>query len=168
MHRAGQHPAFFGKTLRSRFDDPEGKFGVLYLGASERCAFIETFGQQTGQSFVTTWEVSQRALSAVRASRPLRVVDLDGPTLARLGADAEIFAGSHEIAQVWSRAIHEHPDRPMGLRFRAKHDPQEFSVALYERAASALRWEPPLPLDSPRAKRLLALLLDYYQFGLID
>src|SRR5947209_15807972 len=48
------HPIYFGSKPRNRFDAPAGEFGVLYLGADEHCAFIETLGQDTGTRVVTS------------------------------------------------------------------------------------------------------------------
>jgi hypothetical protein len=38
----------FGSAAVSRFDDPQREFGVLYVAEDIWCAFVETFGQETG------------------------------------------------------------------------------------------------------------------------
>jgi hypothetical protein len=47
-HRSYHHPLHYGKSGRSRFDDPLGGYGVLYTACDAYGAFIETFGQVTG------------------------------------------------------------------------------------------------------------------------
>jgi hypothetical protein len=32
LHAAGREPVFFGRMGLNRFDDPEGEYGVLYVG----------------------------------------------------------------------------------------------------------------------------------------
>jgi hypothetical protein len=44
-HRAGYDPVYFGKNKAQRWDAPKGDYGVLYLGADERCAFMESIGR---------------------------------------------------------------------------------------------------------------------------
>ncbi len=96
-HHVERAPIHYGSSAKYRFDDPEGKYGVLYLAQQPAGAFIETFGQ-----FVTTvecprritsQELAGRALCELVANRPLRLADLTGNGLARIGADARIFAG---------------------------------------------------------------------------
>ena len=44
IHRKEHDPLFFGATGRNRFDDPLGRFGVLYAAQEPAGAFIEVFG----------------------------------------------------------------------------------------------------------------------------
>jgi len=44
-HKAGYDPIFFGRNKAARWDAPNGDYGVLYLGADERCAFMESIGR---------------------------------------------------------------------------------------------------------------------------
>jgi len=41
-HKTGYHPVFFGRNRAQRWDAPKGDYGILYLGADERCAFMES------------------------------------------------------------------------------------------------------------------------------
>jgi len=167
LHAAQYGALFFGKTGAYRFDAPGGEFGVLYVGANEPCAFIETFGHATGTNFVTTGELQVRCLSRVEASRPLRLVDLSGEGLARLGADARLSAGeSYDAPQAWSLALFQHPDAPDGIAFTARHDPQRLCAALFDRVSAVVREERLGPLLEQPA--LLRTLLDHYAFGLVD
>jgi hypothetical protein len=168
IHGARRRPLFFGTTGENRFDDPRSEFGVLYAGLSEACAFIETFGEPLDVPFVTEAQLSERKLTLIEVRTPLRLVDLRGSKLRRLGADARLFAGDHGPAQRWSRAFFEHRDRPDGLLYRARHDAGEYAVALFDRAERAVRARAArATLASPANRALVAGLLRKYGFGLL-
>lgn len=169
LHRAAREPLFFGKTGSGRFDDPEGWYGVLYLAEDAFGAFIETFGRSPGENKVFRSQLESRAISEVSARRSVRLVDVTGAGLARLGATVELSAGSHEVAQKWSRAIHEHPARPDGILYRLKHDPERLGAALFERAGSETLEARTLGfLSDPEQRPLLRDILVRYEFALID
>ncbi len=168
IHRAAHAPLFFGTSRANRFDAPAGEFGVLYVGGDPHCAFIETFGHATGTLSVSEAELRARRLSTVRASRELRLVDLRGEGLARMGADAELTSGAdYRLSQRWALAIHEHPRRPDGLVYRARHDPARTSVAIFERVAPELTAAPGAALLDPTNTALLGQILNTYKFGLV-
>jgi hypothetical protein len=168
VHRARRAPLFFGKTGDNRFDDPGREYGVLYAGASEACAFIETFAEPLDFPFVTHRQLEARKLSAIEILSPLRLVSLAGADLRRIGADARLFAADHAVAQRWSRALHEHPARVDGLRYPARHDPDQLAVALFDRARPRVRARLARePLAARRHRALVAELLDRYGLGLV-
>jgi hypothetical protein len=168
IHRSVQAALFFGRTATYRFDDPAGGFGVLYAGDRPECAFIETFGHATGVRAVTTGELGLRSLSEICTTRPLRLVDLTGPGLPRLGADNRLCSGGgYKIAQAWSAALQAHPEAPDGLLYLACHDPSVRSVALFDRAASVCSEHLIGVLGDPALAGLLGRILDHYKFGLI-
>lgn len=107
----------------------------MYVGVDAAAAFIEVFGEEIigGTGSVSTRSLTTRQISLLSTARPARVVDLSGDRLPFLGADARIFAASHRVAQIWSRAFHGHPERPDGLLYRTRHDPSRLALALYER-----------------------------------
>jgi hypothetical protein len=159
---------FFGATGENRFDDPRREFGVLYAGLSAACAFIETFGEPLDIAFVTEAQLADRRLTRIDVRSALRLVDLRGSKLRPLGADARLFAGDHAPAQLWSRAFFDHPDRPDGLLYRARHDAGEYAVALFDRAARSVRPRSThATLASPANRSLVAGLLTKYGFGLL-
>jgi len=167
IHRSAYNPIFFGKTGSSRFDDQEREFGVLYLGGDAHCAFIETFGQATGSNTVTQAELEQRSLSSISTERPLVLVDLTGPELARIGADTRLLAGEHSIAQQWSRALREHPERPDGVYCRARHDPSRMAVAVWEPCNAGFSTIHTMRLASTAYASELGEILDTYGFDLL-
>lgn len=167
VHRLDHAPLFFGRTGLHRFDAPDRAYGVLYAAADLHGAFIETFGD-AGSHVVTVSSLTARAQSVVTPMRALSLVDLRGAGLSRVGADARLFAADRHPAQAWSRALWTHPNAIDGLCYRARHDPDRVSFAVFDRAADALdvAWTQPLMARALRTS--LADVLDHYAFGLID
>lgn len=168
LHRADHDPLHFGRSARNRFDDPSGQFGVLYAGDSPACAFVETYGRLDHiPRLVTQQELGDRCLSRLVPRSPLRVVDLSAAGLRRLDADNRLCTGDYRIAQRWSAALHDHPDRPDGILYRSRHDPSRVCFALFDRAAELMDAERLGSLIEHRHSRLLAGILDRYDFGLL-
>jgi hypothetical protein len=67
------------------------------------------------------------------AARPLRLVDLTGPGLAQLGADARLWSGSIRIAQLWSQALFNHPEQPDGIYYLSRLNPARCCAAIFDR-----------------------------------
>jgi hypothetical protein len=132
---------------------------VLYLGEDAECSFIETYGQRT-ERFLSSFELGQRTLTLVSASRSVALVDLMGARLAQIGADARIVSGEHRISQLWSRAFFEHPSRPEGILYPARHDPSRNAIALFERENLEL-WATSLGFD------VLGRVLATYRFAIL-
>ena len=170
VHQITKRSVFFGTTKRNRFDDSKGTFGVLYVGESEFAAFIETFGQETGIRAVPKALLNDRGMCELVAERTLRIVDLDGPNLAHLGADARLFAADHSVAQAWSTALFAHPDAPDGIRYPARHDNHQYALALYGggRCNKLIRQKGKTrKLGAPENAARLATWLDHYKFSLV-
>ncbi|WP_437785808.1 RES family NAD+ phosphorylase [Sorangium sp. So ce1097] len=168
IHRLAHAPLFFGRSGDNRFDAPAGEFGVLYAGKDAHCAFIEVFGHATGARLVEQGELAARGLARIAARRPLRLVNLAGGGLARLGADARLTSGeSYAAAHRWALAIHDHPRRPDGIVYAARHDPSRVCAALFDRASADLEVTPLGSLADPAHAALLARVLDTYRFGLV-
>jgi hypothetical protein len=170
-HKLTHDPIHFGRSGRNRFDDNEGDFGVLYAGADPYCAFIETFGQQTGIRTISTGELRNYGLAELAPKRRLRLLDLTRPgALARIGADSRLFAGEYAVAQRWARAFYTHPYLQLdGILYAARHDPTRFAIAVYERAPEiALVQSTPWHDSAGTLRALLAQVLDCYGFSLIE
>ena len=165
-HQTQYSPLFWGRTGLNRFDSPEGAFGVLYVALEPSGAFAETFISIPGQALVSRVDLDARSLATLASVQPLTVVDLTGPGLARLGADDRLTSGEHAVAQRWSKAIHDHSLQPHGILYRARHDPAQLSLAIFERAKDLIQVNDTVPY-SAMALRRLAALLERYQFALI-
>lgn len=168
IHPADKGAVYFGQAGVHRFDAPDGSYGVLYLGEDEGVAFVETFGHATAApNLVTAEALRSRAVSLVEPKRPLRLVDLTGPGLTRLNADGRLATGSLAVARRWSAAFHDHPERPDGLLYRARHDPSRLAAAVFERARKAVRVTETHSLADPWSSAVVARVFDRYGFGLL-
>jgi RES domain-containing protein len=164
IHRSDLTPLFFGTSGDNRFDDPERIYGVCYVALTLEGAFAETCLRAVGAQFVATSYLNPRAFTAIEARAPLRLVAVHGTGLARIGATSVVSGGEHALAQIWSRAIYDHPSAPDGLLYRANHDNGEICTALFDRSADRLGVGRTQGLLTDRAR--LAALLDRYNVGL--
>lgn len=162
------NPLFYGKTGHNRFDAPDGSYGVLYAGMDEHCCFIETFGQTTGVRAVSGALLEESSLAELELIRPLKLIDLSAKnSLPRIGADARLLSGSHAIAQRWSAALRAHRSKPDGIRYPARHDLGRSACAIFESSATTFKTTPLGSLMEGRHRKLLAEILNGYDFGLI-
>ncbi len=140
-HGLHRHPVHFGHSGLNRFDDPDKAFGVLYTAEDLVAAYAETVQLVSGahgrRGPSETW-LRGRGWSRLVSVRPLRLVNLVGPDLARLGIDNRISAGPRETAQAWAKALHAHPDAPDGVRYMSRHLGDSVCVALFDRCSSDL------------------------------
>ena len=133
-HATRREPIHFGRNRAYRFDAPDGEYGVLYAGADPYVAFIETFQIAGVRPVVTESKLKERSLSRIRTRRPVGLVNLGASgTLTRIGADARILTANYSVSQRWSRAIHDHPERPDGILYRPRHDPARLAAAFFDR-----------------------------------
>jgi RES domain len=168
LHDKDFGPIYFGVRSSYRFDSPDGRFGVLYAGLDEHCAFIETFGQSTGIRVVSQKALAQRHLSYLALRQPLQLIDLaNSGGLARIGTDSRLFSGSHSIAQRWSASLRAHPTNPAGILYPARHDTARRACGLYDLPDSAFSVNTVGSLIDPPHRKLLAGILNTYDFGLI-
>jgi hypothetical protein len=97
-------PILYGRNAKFRFDDPQREYGVLYVAEDPFGVFVETFGQFVSTPGLprqlTTEQLINRALSELIPGRILRLADLTGPGLAKIGADSRLFAGNYDESQV--------------------------------------------------------------------
>lgn len=159
---------YFGKGLENRFDDPDSEYGVLYVAEDEFGAFVETFLRNPKLTLVARDELAKRTLSEIEASRELSLVDLTGKGLQHAGVTGDISTALHEETWAFSRAIHEHPSKPDGIRYRLKHDLGRIGIAIFDRVAIAeLRVKSKGSLAGPSNAALLGRILEEYDKGYI-
>jgi hypothetical protein len=169
-HSSSRHPVFYGKTGQYRFDAPDGSYGVLYAGADMFCAFIESLIKNPNSRVVTTAELKNKAIAELKGERALRLIDLtQSGALVRIGADSRLFSADREAAQLWSKALHDHPALADGLLYPSRLDPVRQAVALFKDRAPKLRelsrqtWYAPGP-----QRRLLAQIAEHYKIELVE
>ena len=155
-------PLHFGRSGENRFDAPDGSYGVLYAAEDVPGAFIETFGRRLGKNLITREELSRKHLLRIDLGSPLKLVDLVGAGQSKAGVDGRLFTGSYSVSQSYSQAIHEHPAKPDGIRYPARHDTQRVSVALFERARSFTKATLLGALNEPRNLEYLSGVLGHY------
>lgn len=165
IYRTDRGPAFWGKTGDNRFDAPAAEFGVLYAASDQHGAFIETCGGLLNRT-VTSSFLGARGWARVIPAQDLKLVDLSGSGLARIGADERLCSGEHDVAQQWALALWQHPAHVDGIHYRARHDPSRTSVAIFDRAASAVTIVGDGGLLVDPNKTRMAAILDTYQFSL--
>ena len=99
--------------------------------------------------------------------RELRVADLTGPALNRLGTDANLFASNdYAMTQEWSRQLMIHAQARDGIRYHSRKNPRKNNYAIYDTtlAKGSLR-----VLERRRLGALpeLCTILDKYEVALI-
>jgi len=154
-HRQADDPVFFGPgagiSATWRFDSLTGAFGVLYVGAGLAGALVETLPRNPRRRMVAYGDLVSRASSELRCPRDLRLVDLHGAGLRRLGLDNAISTGPCVPCGAWSEALWVHPDAPDGIAWRSRHDPREICFALFERPGLKFAVAPSVALPGSTA-----------------
>lgn len=156
IHRLEHNPVFFspgnGKPPVGRFDSPAGAFGVLYLAQSLEGAFAETVLRNPQRRLIDLAEIATRATSILGLSRVVRLAEMRGPGLQVLGTDNAVSTGPYASSGTWADALHEHPDKPDGIAYPSRHDPDELCIALFS--------QPGLKLEVLSGPTALTELLD--------
>ena len=168
-HRCRRNPLFFGSIGQWRYDDPEHAYGVLYLASDFEGAFIEgclhDAAVGTTTPLLSERFLKKRCVSKIRFAGRLKLVDLSGPGLAAIGADARICVGDYRIAQHWSRALWHHPQQPDGILYPSRHNPGIICAAVFDRAQDGAA-EKLGSFLGPQLIHRTAALLDAYGVGL--
>jgi RES domain len=143
VHRFFTKPhesVYFDSSDGSRFNAPDGAFGVLYAGQTIDGAFAETFLRAPGRTVLPADLVARKGYARLKVTRAIRLVRLAGPGLARMGATAEVChrGQPYEVPQAWAKALHGHPVRPDGIAYTARHDDAALCLALFDRSSDAL------------------------------
>jgi hypothetical protein len=119
---------------------------------------------------VTTSALKERVLAKIKANRSLRLIDLCAPgALLRIGADSRLFSADRNVAQLWSRAIHEHPIFADGILYPSRLDPSRQCAAIFsDRNLKLVELERD-GWYAPGAKReLLGNIMEHYNVQLIE
>jgi hypothetical protein len=166
-HSTRRGAIYFGRNRAYRFDAPNGRYGVLYVGADPHVAFIESFQIAGIHPAVTESKLRERSLTRIRTRRPVRLVNLaESGTLTWIGADARIFTAGYTVSQRWSQAIERHPEKPDGILYRPRHDPARVAAAFFDRIEVEVVAETMgLWLDQ---KVVLGEVLDTYHIALVS
>jgi hypothetical protein len=165
IHRRQHDPLHFspgsGRPPAGRYDSASGRFGVLYAAQGFEGAFVETVLRHPGNPLVSLSEIEARALSALAIDAEIRLVDLTGPGLSRLGLDARLLTGPYGPSRTWADALHAHPQEPGGILYPSRFDPSQICVALFDRVSAHIA---PASVPAPLGDLLpdVAGILDRY------
>ena|SRR5258708_5983230 len=87
ISRAGYRDPFFWSRLgRNRFDLPDGRYGVLYTAQDLETCVLEVFGDRwLKERVLAVAALPKFEVLTFAVWRELRVADLTGPALNRLG-----------------------------------------------------------------------------------
>lgn len=141
FHAALRDPVFFDTSRSGRLNAPDGAYGVLYAAREIDGAFAETFLRMPGRTILSSPELRAKAYARLTNKRPLRLLMLAGPGLARVGATAEVVHGGlpYSVPQAWSAALRAvWPDLD-GIAYNARHDDEARCYAVFDRARDAVR-----------------------------
>ena len=139
IHLTNRGWLHFGKKISGRFDDPLGKYGVLYAALRPEAAFAEVFLRRLSLMLIRELDLYERSLSEIACNR-LRCVDLAGAGLRRVCCDNRIATEKpYDTVRQWSRAFFIHPQQPDGVIYRSRHNPQFQCLALFDRSQARLK-----------------------------
>jgi len=142
VHRLEHHPVFFspgdGKTQVGRFDSPSGAFGVLYLAQSLEGAFAETVLRNPQRRLIDLAEITARATSVLGLSWVVRLAEMRGPGLQALGTGNAVSTGPYAPSGAWADALYRHPDKPDGIAYPSRHNPDQLCTALFSQPSVEL------------------------------
>ena len=171
VHPVNRTSLFFGpaegQPPRGRWDAPDGRFGVCYMAEQPYAAFAECFLRVPGVMALEVDDLRERGLALLRPLRDLRLVAMHGAGLHAVGATAACCTGPYAVSRAWAAALHRHPDRPDGIRYRARHDDDGFAIALFDRARRDVIEAGGAALDEERCQTHLLAFVDRYGIGLI-
>lgn len=154
VHCSNLAPVFYGpgpgKPPSYRFDCLSGRFGVLYIAPGPDAAMIETLLRNPQRLTVSYSDIRIRSLSILQATRDLHLVEAMGAHLSRLGTTGAMSTGPYDPCGAWSDALFDHPDRPDGILYASRHNPDEACIALFERPDITLEEVKTTPLSDMR------------------
>jgi hypothetical protein len=138
IHKTKSSPVFFGPEPGApptyRFDAPGGEYRILYIGQTLSAGFIETLLRNPRIPFIERTEIEIRSASALANDHILKLVDLRGGGLSQIGADNRLTTGSYAVAGQRALELWRHTDRPDGILYRSKHDPNHICAAIFNHA----------------------------------
>jgi hypothetical protein len=172
IHRTNVGALYYGPRTdpeeRGRWDAPDDCFGVCYLAERGHTAFAETLLRELDREELSEkGDLRPSSLARIRVQRPLVLARMHGSGPRRVKATAAVVHGPYEITWAWSKAIQAHPSQVDGIGYRARHDDDDLSIALFDRAADAIVVTDSLPLLDPALAAELGSWLDLYGIGLV-
>lgn len=171
---AASEPSFRA-TGASRFDDPQKIFTTLYCAADFETCYSETLLRDgTFHAANGRFEVSQaihdsRSLTVIAVDLlKLRLVDLHGVGIRKMGLDAGVGLGQYAGTQPLARALYEHVDKPDGIVFASRLSPGRPAIVFFDRAQPHVRLFPGLaPTPLPQLREAFDALTQLHNIALL-
>jgi RES domain len=165
LHDAAVAALWYGrKDATWRWDDPHGKYGVLYLGKTLVGPFAETLLRMPSDPDILWGQVRQKRAATFMTTRTLRLAKLHGPglawfrtTTAGVAADFDpaIKPGAYDTTQRISAMVHS-DTKLDGIQYRSRFDNDELCIALFDRADSAIRLATEgMPIEKDWVRKIL-------------
>jgi hypothetical protein len=166
VHGARVQARWYGRKDASwRWDDPAGRFGVLYLGKTLVGPFAETLLRAPHDRDVLWDRVQQKRAATFTVTRALKLAKLHGEGLAWFETTAAAIAAdtgpagsaaAYATPQAIAGLVHGQTELD-GVQYRSRFDNDELCIALFERADPAIALESEgAPIDKNWVKRTLA------------
>lgn len=153
---------YFGISGNNRFDAPGAasgnpQFAVCYFGTSLQLAMAESILHDEmpveGAFHLTRSQIDDR-YALYFSGDALRLLDLSGALLKRLGGSADLAGTSnYSITQQWALAVHENPAKFDGFLYMSRHLNTGRALALFDRARPKLSLTAYSPLAGARGFR---------------
>lgn len=133
-------PIYYDRGRDGRLNAPDDRYGVLYAARALQGAFAEAFLRRPGLTQIPADLLGKKAYVRLRVLRPLKLVRLAGPGLARVAATAQVVHGGkpYDTPQAWSGQLFDHPNGYDGIAYNARHDDEALCYALFDRGPSAV------------------------------
>lgn len=141
----GREP-YFGSTGRNRFDAPGcpglPEYSTCYFGTSLAVAIAETVLHDEipvdGEFHISTQTLNDKHVLHFRG-RQLRLADMTGAQLKRLGGTAELAGtADYAVTQAWALAVYTNPGNFDGFIYMSRHFNTNQAVVLFNRAVKKI------------------------------
>ena len=143
VHAAHREARYYGNRDGTwRWDDPDGGYGILYVGLTQAGPFAETLLRRPAEEAVVWSEVEKRRWAEFRTKEALRLADVHGKGLSFQGVtvadisanhNGKIYPGAYAKAQAISAEVYATTDLD-GIAYRSRLEPDQICVALFDRA----------------------------------
>lgn len=172
ISRHGLGEPFFGKSGAFRFDSTSARarrFGTCYCGLDLLTAVAETVLHDElparGAFQLSASDFASRFLVRFKG-RELVLADLTGIGLKVLGGNGALSTIiPYDIPQLWSRAIHRHPQTVDGIYYMSRHLNDRPAVVIFDRAAGKFTESLVVPLsEAPQIRAAIATLRISFPF----
>ena len=107
---------------------------MLYAAREFEGAFVETILRNPQLVFVSWNYVTLRCVTELAFGRDLRLVDMHGRGLSRIGTTNAISTGPYAPCWAWSDYLYSHRGKPDGIAYASRHNPLQICCVIFERS----------------------------------